>query len=353
MIIWVSALRSNGKILHLFGWDKKFVPPFIDFVREHFDESEHSFIIYGPVNDAQLPAGQNIIYYPSLLRNLPALLANIRAARKIILHGLFSSHLFYALALQPWLLKKCYWTIWGGDLYIHNAETKDWRWYKNEWIRRFVIARVGHFITQIKGDYELARQWYGAKGVWHECFMYPSNLYHEPPVQNTPHEGINILVGNSADPSNNHREVLERLRPYAQDAIRIYCPLSYGDQNNAEEIVEYGKFIFGEKFVALREFIPFDEYLNLLAIIDVAIFNHTRQQGMGNITTLLGLGKKIFIRNEITSWEFFNQINVAVFDMEFIDIKSLNKKTRDQNRLIIAEYFSEENLVASLKEVFK
>jgi hypothetical protein len=33
---------------------------------------------------------------------------------------------------------------------------------------------------------------------------------------------------------------------------------------------------------------PFDEYLNLLAKVDIVIFKHKRQQAMGNITTLLG-----------------------------------------------------------------
>jgi len=47
-------------------------------------------------------------------------------------------------------------------------------------------------------------------------------------------------------------------------------------------------YIFREKFKPLVDFIPFDEYLNLLAKVDIAIFNHKRQQTMGNITTLLG-----------------------------------------------------------------
>lgn len=40
---------------------------------------------------------------------------------------------------------------------------------------------------------------------------------------------------------------------------------------------------------------PFEEYLGLLAKIDIAILNHKRQQAMGNITTLLGLGKKYIL----------------------------------------------------------
>ena len=38
-------------------------------------------------------------------------------SRKIILHGLFDFRLIICLFFMPWLLKKCYWVIWGGDLY--------------------------------------------------------------------------------------------------------------------------------------------------------------------------------------------------------------------------------------------
>ena len=93
MRIWRKALNSKGKILHLFGWDRKFVQPFIEFVRQHFDDNGHCFIIYGNVNGDQLPAGENVLYYPSLLKNILALLTEVRAAKKVILHGLFSSHL--------------------------------------------------------------------------------------------------------------------------------------------------------------------------------------------------------------------------------------------------------------------
>jgi dTDP-N-acetylfucosamine:lipid II N-acetylfucosaminyltransferase len=336
----------------LFGWDKKFVPPFIELVRAHFDDEEHRFIIYGWVNDAQIPSGANVIHYNSLLKNLPGLLSDIRGARKVILHGLFSSHLLYVLALHPWVLKKCYWTIWGGDLYIRNAANKDWRWRKNEIFRRLIIGRIGHFITHIKGDYELARQWYGGQGQWHECFLYPSNLYQEQPIQSICHEGINILVGNSADPSNNHKEVLDNLRPHALDNIRIYCPLSYGDQTYAQEISDYGKSIFGEKFVALRGFMPFDEYLQLLAVVDIGIFNHHRQQGMGNATALLGMGKKLYMRREVTSRVFFDSINVTVHSLNELNTNLISASEAIRNTVNIKRYFSIDCLIRQWARIF-
>lgn len=347
------ALQSKGKILHLFGWDKKFVLPFIAFVREHFDDGEHCYIIYGQVNDGPLPAGPNVIHYPSLLKNLPALLAQIRAAKKVILHGLFSSHLLYTLALQPWALKKCYWTIWGGDLYIHNNEVKDWRERKNGWFRRFVISRLGHFITHIEGDYKLAQQWFGAKGQWHECFMYPSNLYKDYPLQPVAHDTINIQVGNSADPTNNHLEVLEKLKAFRDQPIRIYVPLSYGNQQHAQNVIAYGAENFGEKFVPLTDFMPFEKYLDLLAKIDIAIFNHRRQQGMGNVITLLGLGKKVYIRSNITTWPMLNRLNINLHDAEKIDLLPINIDAANNNKKIIKLYFSKTILVSQITGIFK
>lgn len=342
-------MRTEGKILHLFGWDKKFVLPFIDFVGEYFDRGEHRFIVHGGAQVDDMPQDNGIIHYPSLLKSALPVMAEIRAARKVILHGLFSSHLLYLLMLQPWLLKKCYWTIWGGDLYIHQTDAQDWRHIKNEWCRRFVISRLGHFVTHIHGDYELARKWYGARGQWHECFMYPSNLYREYPITPKPHEGINILLGNSATPSNNHLDALEKLRPFADENIRIYCPLSYGDAAYGDQIATAGRVIFGEKFIPLHDFMPFDKYLELLAVIDIAVFNHNRQQGMGNITTLLGLGKKVFIRNTITTWGALQGLGVDIFDAKKIDIQPLSPISVIKNQELVKNYFSPEALLKKLK----
>src|SRR5690606_3405679 len=98
---------------------------------------------------------------------------------------------------------------------------------------------------------------------------------------------VNILVGNSADPSNNHLEILDKLLPYKDADIQIYTPLSYGDQDHAKLVSEYGKKLFSEKFSPVTDFMKEENYLNFLCSIDIAIFNHKRQQGMGNITTLL------------------------------------------------------------------
>ncbi|WP_281950358.1 hypothetical protein [Nitrosophilus kaiyonis] len=97
---------------------------------------------------------------------------------------------------QPWLLRKCYWIMYGGDFYFPD---------KQSWVKKQVIKKIGHLVTYVKGDYDLVKKWYGANGKYHECFMYPNNLYTHYEVKRKEKRNIiNVQIGNSADPINNH-----------------------------------------------------------------------------------------------------------------------------------------------------
>ncbi len=345
----------QGRILHLFGWDKKFVLSFRDLIHAHFADGRHKFIVYGSVDQAALPRSIDTVVYGSLLKNIFALSKAMQHAEKIILHGLFSTHLLYILALQPWLLKKCHWVIWGGDLYAHQAEVKDWRWEKNEFFRRFVIQRIGYLLTYIPGDVALARQWYGATGQYQECLMYMSNIYKELVTPSKTGSVVNILVGNSADPTNNHLEVFEKLAAGENENMMIYCPLSYGgiDGDYAKNIAKKGTELFGERFVALVDFMPFEKYLILLGQIDIAVFAHKRQQGMGNTITLLGLGKKVYMHSDVTSWLLLDGLDVKVFDFRMLDLVQIDDKTQIINKNKIRKYFSEAMLSKQWQHIFE
>lgn len=342
-------------ILHLCTVNK-FIEPFYEFIKRNFDDfnSNHQFYIDGLSGKYINPVGNNIFLAQNikLINRYFWLTQQMNRADKIILHGLWDIRALLLLCIQPWLLKKSYWVIWGGDLYTYKPAKRTRRWWRNEILRRFAIKRFGHLITQVGGDYELARQWYGAKGIWHECFVYPSNLYTESPAKSVEHDRTNILLGNSADPSNNHIEALERLRFCTTEKIHIYCPLSYGDTEYAKEVARYGKHAFRENFSPLFEYMHFDDYQKLLAQIDIAVFNHRRQQGMGNITQLLGLGKSVYMHSDITSWAFLKQIGVKVFDIKELNLNRLNQDEAMQNKNIISNYFSKNSLIRQLQEIF-
>ena len=344
---------SCGPVLHLFAWERKFALPFRDFIHRHFADGRHQFIVYGDVVESDVPVSSDTRIMSGILRNFVPITREINKAERIIIHGLFDSHLFYLLAIQPWLLKKCYWVMWGGDLYVHNVPKRDWRSKKNEFFRRFIVKRIGHLITYIKGDFELAKKWYGVKGQYHHCLMYPSNLYHGLTLPSKRGGAISILVGNSADPTNNHVEMFEKLIEYKNENIHILCPLSYGPADHAAHIEQVGKQLFKDKFTPLLDFLPFDEYLRLLGEVDIAVFAHKRQQAMGNTIKLLGLGKKVYMRPDVTPWKVFIELGVKVFDISELSLDPIDDAEKENNIHAIKRAFCETVLIDQYSDIFR
>ncbi|MDM1706956.1 TDP-N-acetylfucosamine:lipid II N-acetylfucosaminyltransferase [Thiopseudomonas alkaliphila] len=340
------------KTLHIGGCDK-FLPPLIELIKEEFDFNQHEFLLHSGMGKA--PDYPNVkVYERKIIERLKFYifaLLKMHRADKVILHGLFDIKLVFILFFTPWLLRKCYWVMWGGDLYTHKLSEKNRKWKVKEFFRRTVIKNMGNLVTYIKGDVELARKWYGAKGQYHECIMYTSNLYKEYSVPSKQGTAINIQVGNSADPSNNHLEALEKLLPFKSLDLCIYVPLSYGDKKHAQAVIQQGQQWFGDKFKPLTEFMPFDKYLSLLGTIDIAIFNHKRQQAMGNTITLLGLGKTVYIRNDVSQWQFFKNKNIVVGDVQ--KLSNLDALNIENNQAKVKEYFSKEKLIEQLERLYQ
>lgn len=342
------------KILHLANC-AKFIPPFINIVKGEFNFEEHDFLLTSEGKESDLINEKNVeIFFGktlySKLNYYIRVIIKMHQADKIILHSLFNLRLVQILFFTPWLLKKCYWIMWGGDLYSHKLSVRNRRWKIGEFFRRPVIKNIGHLVTYIEGDLQFARKWYGARGQYHECLMYTSNLYKEYRFPKKKANTINIQVGNSADSTNNHMEVLEKLVPYKDQDICIYVPLSYGSQVYAETIISEGKRLFGSKFKPLTKIMPFDDYLTFLGSIDIAIFNHKRQQAMGNTITLLGLGKTIYMRSDTTQWNFFKSKGIEIKDVE--KLYTLEYENIIENTRIVKEYFSLCNYIKQLDCLF-
>lgn len=337
------------RILHVGHYDK-FLPKHITFTNEKFDEKEHYFLMMDKEKKVERVNADNVKYIDP--KSLLSHLMEFYKADKIILHGLFEKRVLHLLFLNPWLIKKCYWMIWGGDLYNYLINKEDKKKNNLEFFRRFVIKRIPNFITYLKGDYENARKWYGSEGVMHECFLYHSNIFQPRDLKEHKSEDINILVGNSASLSNRHLEAFEWLRRFKDEDIKIFSPLSYGKEKQRSSVIKEGKKIFGEKFEPVVELMPLDKYLEFLSKVDIAVFNHKRQQAMGNTINLLGLGKKVYLDPDVSSFQFLEGIGVKVFDINNFE---LNKEfpERARNQRIIAAYFSETKLEEQWREIYR
>lgn len=342
------------KYLHIFNnTNEKFSEPFINFINSKFDADDHFFYHIGEDKRTNKVRRNNADFikgfkYFNLVRDL-------YKAEKIFLHSLFFDYVLIILFMQPWLLKKCIWNMWGGDLYYYKYRNENLKSNIYEVIRKSVIKNMGGIMTVVRGDYELAQKWYHAKGKYYHSFTYPSNLYKGIMLSQDErdHDKIYIQLGNSADPSNNHLQILNQISKYKDEEIVIICPLSYGDVKHRDKTIESGIKIFADKFVPLTKFISIEEYTSLQSKIDIAVFGHERQQAMGNIITLLGMGKKVYMRKDTSQWKLFKDIDVNIYDADDFNLDLIEENKKTHNIKKIRTYFSEESLIRDLKTIFE
>ena len=110
----MGGTENKMKFLHITDGDKKFIPSFMDFIKNNFHEGNHEFIVYSrfkkrKINGIQFLRLNNVF-------SLFKVRKKIRGVDGVILHGLLDFHLVANLMLMP---RKAtfYWLIWGGDLY--------------------------------------------------------------------------------------------------------------------------------------------------------------------------------------------------------------------------------------------
>lgn len=356
--------RKNGcfmsdKILHIGDCDK-FIPPYIEFVKENFDFSKHEFLLTDGMAKKNLIPDSNIRLLKNSklgkLKHYLLVLIKMNRADKIILHNLFDLKIVFLLFFMPWLLKKCYWIMWGADLYVYQFGERNWKWKIKEFLRRPVIKRMGFFSTTVPGDFDLVKKIYGTNAKFIHNLMYPSHLSRnlDEIVCNQDKQGeVFVQVGNSADPSNNHFEVLEILSKLDLKHVKVFCPLSYGSEKHREEVIEYGNKLLGEKFIPITDFMSFTEYNSYMACIDIAIFNHNRQQAMGNTIGLLSLGKKVVMKSNVTPFEFFKDIGVKIYQLnDSALLTPISNNVQKENIGIMKKYFHIQRLYSNWEEIF-
>lgn len=274
---------------------------------------------------------------------------------KIILHSISFPKIIFILFLNPWLLKKCYWVIWWWDLYYHNERPRNLKNNFYEFIRKNVIKKIWNFITYIKWDYDLAKKWYWINWKYHKCIMYQSNLYKNCYIINNSTGSIKILVWNSSTDSNNHKEIFDKLKKIKSYNIKIIVPLTYWNGDYRKNIVKLWKSYFWDKFIPLINFMNNEDYVKMLSTIDIAIFNHKRQQAMWNTISLLWMWKIVYIRSDNVQWKLFNELKLDIYDIinDFDKINNINLDYKlENNKNIISKYFSEKNLINQWSKIF-
>ena len=351
---------KQKKVLHILAPDK-FCIPFILFINKEFNCDEHLFLCSTKPDEDFLSSNSNVrfLYSPyrkNIIKNMLIFHRSIREASKIILHG--NPVLFYFLFF-PRALKKSYWIIYGYELGKTNIPgDKEKLNLIESLIKKFVLKRIRGHISHIKGDSELANSLFKSSAKFYYSPMYLSNVvteYRQEKAQGVGKSDVRkIMVGNSTCPTNDHTSIFKMLLPYKEDDILIYCPLSYGNYPGyRDEVIQLGIELFGEKFIPITSFMKLEEYNAFIGDIDIAIFNHKRQEAMGVTLTLLNTGKIVYMNSQTTSYNSLIDRGIKVFDNKLIEKEGLYfQRDVSMNPTLVCKEYCYDKLKSSLAIIF-
>ena len=331
------------KYVHVMHNDK-FNKSFVDFLNKNFDNNEHMILcqkLFPDEPPRAFPKGNNV-YEWATLDNINF---NTKNIKKIIFHELRPDYVDF-LYQNKELLSKSFWTVWGGDLYWPPRDEKN----------DFVRSNLKGYLCSIDKEYALNK--YHMKGDFYEVHYPFSTVFNKNHKikKRLKDEPVIIQVGKSGEPSN--LEVFDFLAKFKNENIKIRSTLSYCTRSNddKEKILKKGFEIFGDKFEPLLDFLPPEDYTKYVSQNDILILNSDKQEGVGNVILHLIHGAKIYVKSSISTFKYFNNKNVKIFDayeLNNISFEELIKNEYAQQNIENIKDFTDENCLANLwKKVF-
>lgn len=311
-------------ILHII-YNDKFTINYINFFNSNFSQYDNQFIVYGFQKNRDYKKYNNVTRIDSIVQvnRMFHSLKLMSKAKKIIVTGCFGiEQILFFMPKKIW--NKIYMQFWGGD-YLRFKNIKS---STQKSIFRKCIIKSKQLLVLTSFEYDEIKSIFN---IEKKCDMVPVpanislDLYKKIRLEASKHDSVNILLGNSATTENNHISALNVLSKYKNDSVIIYCPLSYGNKEYGNKVIQYGKQIFGNRFIPLIDFMSYNEYAKLLNNCDVALFNTERQQALGNIFIMFALGKKVFLNKNNPTFRYFNSINVKTFLINDINDLSLEQ----------------------------
>ena len=304
--------------IHILWHDElKFTTRLIDFFNDKdvaLVKSTHIFVTPYYNVYMSLRKHGNIEYYP-LNRPRSSRIINHFAPKcdYLVLHNICDSLAFFGIRRK--YLKKIIWRTWGWDRLGAIPYTRGRLSVLGVFLKyitnHYVINCVNHFagigISNNVDKIEIRRKF--SKDIPLFRMPYPNKLIDNTFLSNLKksqkNEFINVLVGHSGFKDDNHIEILKQLEKFKDNNINVNLILSYGNDDYIKTVKQYVKKNWKSKIKIIEDFLPYQQYLDLLNTMDIAIFDGTYSYALGNIAILLYLKKKIFLnRNGVIAEAF-------------------------------------------------
>jgi hypothetical protein len=303
----------------------------------------------------------------------------------ILFHSLLStnSHVAWDIIKNNKCLSKKAWVLYGSEITFldlnpdsyHDKKTR-WLYYKQKPIRlslplirlwnrlskksfQKLLNRMDYVAHFMQEEVALLEQKSGIKKplLFHIYALLEDFVGHEFLNQRVKNTGA-VLIGNSGSYTSNHIEIIDQLAKHGF-SNNVLVPLNYGNVPYADYISAYGTKQLGDHFKPIREYLPLNEYTQLLLSCSCVIMNHYRQQAMGNIITQLYLGSRVYLNDFTSSYQYLKRLDLNVYslqkDMNYADpacYMALSDEETTQNQRILMQEYGKETVISKLRDSF-
>ncbi|MDE5551729.1 MAG: hypothetical protein K2I91_00875 [Muribaculaceae bacterium] len=285
---------------------------------------------------------------------------------KLLLHGLnrYQPTLVRDIKAQNSKLT-VYWMFWGYDLYETLSYEKGYRLMDDRFnplrrdclvkpypilrnVKRLMnryrpdaykqlMAMADYFCFWNKGDYDLLKANFNLP-IRYKFFAYSANMPGDKPqymFDLKERTTTRIMVNHQASLYGNHSTIFRRLNEIDPDnTLEKVVPLSYGIPAVRQRTIMEGSRYFAEKFLPILDYMPREQYFDMLQSIDVAIFGQRRQEASGNIIHMLKNGVKVFLRNDNNLLKYYRDKGYLIYSFEddLKDMDSLKALSLEQQK---------------------
>ena len=332
-------------ILHFLVYDSQTGNQFSDYVVRQFSNPEMRSDFVAISSLKSLPEREfNLervrVVDPSS-EAFESFLSSLGDYSAIVLHGLFYPWCERVLKSVPDNVKVA-WMFWGGEIYGRKdleyrflapftksvfflKQIKDRFHGKREAHYELPLnlyKRIDYCLTDMEEEFAFAKEYIGASRMKFHWYNYYSINETLGKLKDCRCNGSNVFLGNSATIECNYFDVFPRLFRILPDESRAFMPLSYGAAWVRNLVVKFAERLFGKRAVLLTDFLPRNEYNELMLSCSTMIQPHYRAQAQGNIITALWLGMRVYLSEKNFAYRYFKRIGAVVFSLE----KELSKE---------------------------
>lgn len=364
-------------ILHLVFDDK-----FVDYSIKQFMPYGNSEFVLVKTSAQEsikyIKRQDELTIYPWKSEAYENFLENLSRYNAIILHGFYTPWQVEVVEHAPSEVKIC-WAFWGGDKYQRADICDSYLSPYSKFLvkmRRLLkgqtnkpgyevpmksLQRVDYLLEDSYENFEDVRNYIhkpDLKFLWYTYYSIEETVGQD--LMQAQVEGHNLLIGHNAGIRTNHIDGFLAAKKLDLHGRKIVSVMVYGESWYRNCLIKIGELLFAKQFHAQIDFLPRNEYNEMLCTCPIVVFPTYKPEAMGNCLTALWMGAKLYMYECNLKYKYFRHLGLKVFSIDR-DFNRSNKNVLEPlsqqdilyNREILMREYGFNEMDVRIRELIK